>query len=255
MVCSAVAFVCPPASYREAVKPVTQAASRLVRCLPPSPRPPGRFSRCGRPEPGVGTAGPSPPTVPAGGSAALCPPRSLGLGAPGWSLNRQWTELSSGHHFSTQEPPSPSKALLPPGRSALDSPESLWGLFTVSSFDQDAPHPTPAKAPPSLAAPSLTLPRPRLPLRMARNPPSSLWRRLFPCWFSRRATCPHLPGNSSCSGFCSPPHSPASSWAACGRAPLNAPGTFHRGCPWPSPLHPGTQIPVPFSHGRLSSCF
>lgn len=78
--------------------------------------------------------------------------------------------------FATQEPLSPGKASPPPRRSALDSPELLWGLSTVSSFDRDAPHPTPCKGTPSLAAPSPTLPRPWPPSQMARNPPSSLWR-------------------------------------------------------------------------------
>lgn len=167
--------------------------------------------------------------------------------------------------FATQEPPSPGKASPPPRRSALDSPESLWGLSTVSSFDRDAPLPPPAKAPrPWLHLLQLS-PGPGLPRGWPGTHPPACGARLFPSWFSRRATCPHLPGDFELLGLLQPtafplhPHGPHVVMA-----PLNSPrGPSTAAAPGPllsaqgprSPFLPRVAAPSDLLSLRLSSCF
>lgn len=107
-----------PQPHTEAVKPVTQAASRLDRCLPPSPRPPGRFSRCGRPEPGVGTLWSHPHTVPAGGSAACMPSSQPWPRGPRMVPEQTRDQNSQADTIFYPGTTQSLRALLPPGRSA-----------------------------------------------------------------------------------------------------------------------------------------
>lgn len=151
------------------------------------------------------------------GAGSPAPSAALASGPQGWSLNRQGTELSSGHHFSTQEPPSPSKALLPPGRSA-STLQSHSGVSSLSVPLTKTPPTPPCKGlHPWLHL--LTLPRPRLPCGWP-GTRSSPWRRLFPAGSSRLAyavlifrVTPEL------LGLLQPTALPSSRAAAVGRAP------------------------------------
>ena len=133
---------------------------------------------------------------------------------PGWSPNRQWTELSSRHY------------LLPRNHSVLGRPhhhpggppstlQSCSGVSPQSApLTEMPPTPPPAKAPhPWLHLLRLS-PGPGLPRRWPGTHRPACGVRLFPSWFSRRATCPHLPGDFELLGLLQPtafplhPHGP-----------------------------------------------